>query len=84
MIEPMKILYRYAEEHMVYGLLEQERKYADARQCAEKSAQSLRALVGEAHEDELEAWMDEQNLLVFFHGQALFRAGFQIALELTR
>ena len=84
MTEPMEVLYKYAEEHMVCGLLKQEGEYADVRRCAEKGAQKLRALMGEAYEEQLEAWMDEQNLLAFFHGQALFQAGFRIALDLVR
>lgn len=80
----MEVLYKYAQEHMVNALLGQEREYADARLCAEREEQKLRALAGEAYGEQLEAWMDEQNLLAFFHEKALFRAGFQIAMELGR
>lgn len=84
MTEPMDVLYKYAEEHLVRSLLEQEREYASASRCAERQEQDFLALVGEEHGERLEAMLDERKLLSFFEGQALFRAGFQIALELTR
>lgn len=84
MTEPMDVLYKYAEEHMVCGLLEQEREYVSASRCAEKQERAFLALVGEEHGERLEAMLDERKLLSFFEGQALFQAGFQIALELTR
>lgn len=84
MTDSMNVLYNYAEEHMVSGLLRGDSGYADARLCAEQGTRELRTLIGEEHEEQLEAWMDEQNLLAFFHSRALFRAGFLIALELAR
>lgn len=84
MTETMEALYKYAEEHLVRSLLEQEREYVSASRCAEKQERDFLALVGEEHGGRLEAVLDERKLLAFFEGQALFRAGFQIALELTR
>ena len=84
MTDPMQILYTYAQENMVGMLLAQEHGYRDACRCADKQEQALRDLVGEEHEEQLEALLEERDLVSHFGGQALFRAGFQIALELTR
>ena len=84
MTGPMEVLYKYAEEHMVCGLLKQERGYASTSQRAERQERAFLALVGEAHEEQLEVLLDERKMMAFFEGQALFRAGFQIALALTR
>lgn len=80
----MEILYTYAQDNMLRGLLDQEPEYSNVQHCAGKKEQALRTLVGEENKQHLEDLLEERKLIAFFEGQALFRAGFRIALELTR
>ena len=84
MIDPIQVLYTYAQEQMVSALLAREEGYARAQQRGEENKRVLLAIVGEEYGERLESMEDEQNELFYFYGRALFRAGFQVALELTR
>lgn len=84
MTDAMEVLFSYAQEHMAHSLLAQEREYANARLCAEKQEEAFRSLLDENAREHFEDLMDEQNLLSSFYSRALFRAGFQIAMELNR
>ena len=83
MTDAMQALFLYAQEHMVCSLLSQEREYANAGLCVEKQEEAFRALLDETTRERFDNLLDEQNLLSSFYGRALFRAGFQIAMELS-
>ena len=80
----MEILYSYAQDYMLRGLLDREPEYANVCQCADRKEEALRALVGEEGKGHLEDLLEERKLMTFYEGQAMFAAGFQIALELTQ
>lgn len=81
MTELMSLLYEYAQDHYVTGLID-DRSYREAEQMEEKnltalkgdlSAQGLAAL--ERYQD---AWLEREAM----ERVAAFRAGFSIAREL--
>ena len=84
MTDLMEVLYSYAQDYMLRGLLDREPEYANARRCADRQEQALRELVDEEDKEHLEGLLEERKLMSFYEGQALFAAGFQVALELTR
>lgn len=84
MTNAMEVLFAYAQERMEKPLLLSEHEYSNARLCAEKQEERLRAMLGGEAAQLLDDLLQEQALLLFFCKQAAFRAGFQIALELSR
>lgn len=84
MTDIMRVLYTYAEEHMVRGLMGQEKGYGEACQRAGKQEEALYALVGEERVEELEELLNGRDEVTFYHDAAVFAAGFKIGLELTR
>lgn len=84
MTDLMEVLYSYAQDHMLRGLLDREPEYANVRHCAGRQEEALGELVGEENKKRLENLLDERKLMSFYEGQAFFAAGFQVALELTR
>lgn len=84
MTDAMQALFNYAQEHMVRSLLSQEHEYANVQLCVEEQAKALRALLNEKEQKRFHDLLDEQDLLTFLYGRALFRAGFQLAVELGR
>lgn len=84
MTEPMETLYLYANEHTVPALLELESGYADAVLHAGKQEAKLRAMLLASATERLDDLLDEQRQIDFYRGQALFRAGFSLAVELMR
>lgn len=84
MTEPMEILYTYAQEHIVNALLERESYYKDAKLHAEKQETKLRSVLSLSAVEYLNKLLEEQKLCDFYRGQALFRAGFSLAVELMQ
>lgn len=84
MTEPMKILYTYAQEQIMHALLVQESGYRDAMLHAEKQEAKLRTMLIHSAQEHLDKLLDEQHQLDFYRGQALFRTGFSLAVELMR
>ena len=84
MTDAMQVLYSYAQDYIVRSLLEEEPEYGEALRCAENREEHFRAQLDETAREDLEALLDEQNQLFFHRGQALFRAGFRLAMELGR
>lgn len=84
MTDLMDTLYQYAEEKLMRGLLDQEEAYAQACHAAEKGEKTLRAQLSEEQQELLEALLEERKLMAFCEWEALFRAGFQVAMELAR
>ena len=84
MTEPMEVLYAYAQEHMLYALLARESGYRDAMLHAGRQEKQIRTLMDGIGLEHLDAMLEEQKLCDFYRGQALFRAGFSLAVELMR
>lgn len=84
MTDLIDVLYSYAQDYMLRGLLDREPEYAEACRCADRQERALYELVGEDNKAHLEDLLEERKLMSHYEGEALFRAGFQVALELTR
>lgn len=82
MTAAMEVLYNYAQDYMECPLLAQEPEYSEILRCADKQERQFRALLDDAFQERLEALLDERNLLAFHREQAMFHAGFRLALEL--
>ena len=80
----MEILYCYAQDHEVEALLALDDEYKECARCTRKQEAHLRASLDKASEDVLNEFLDEQKILQYKEEGAYFRAGFQIALALTR
>ena len=84
MTEPIQVLYTYAQEHILYALLAQEPEYKGASLHADRREAQLRTMLDGSAQKRLDAMLEEQKLCDFYRGQALFRAGFSLAVELMR
>lgn len=84
MTNAMEVLFSYAQEWLEPALLLAEPQCAEAQRCADEQEKRLRALLGQEARQCLEDFLGERDLLQFFERQALFRAGFQLAMELAR
>ena len=84
MTDAMEALFQYAQEHMVHSLLYQQHEYASARLCVEKQEEAFLALLDETAQKRYNHLQNEQDLLSSFYERALFRAGFRLAMELSR
>lgn len=84
MTDLMKILYEYAEDYIMRGLLDRESEYSNIRHSVDQQERKLLELVGEENRKYLEDLLEERKVLDFMEGEALFCAGFRVALELTR
>lgn len=84
MTDAMEVLYQYAEEHMVRPFMAQDPKYSNIRFYVEKQEEDFRALFNDNMTKLFEKLLAERNQLDFIYEQALFRSGFQVALELLR
>lgn len=84
MTDAMEVLFSYAQERMLNALLNQEHEYASAHLCAKKQEEAFCTLLDEKARERFDSLLDEQNMLTSFYGRAQFRAGFQLAMELSR
>ena len=84
MTDAMEFLFQYAQKHMLCSLLNQERDYDNISLCAEKQEESFLALLDDAAQKRYEHLQKEQDLLSSLYERALFRAGFRLAIELSR
>ena len=84
MTDIMETLFQYAQEHMVCALLSQEREYASVRLCAEKQEKAFLTLLDDTAQERYGHLQKEQDLLSTLYERALFRAGFRLAMELSR
>ena len=80
----MEILYPYAQDHEIEALLVQNDEYKECIRCMQKQETRLRALLDEASEGVLNDFLEGQKLLQLIEEETCFRAGFRMALELTR
>lgn len=84
MTDAMEVLFSYAQEWLEEPFLLTEREYENVRLSVEKQEKRLRAMLDDESKACLGNFLDEQKLLLLLEKQALFRAGFQIAIELSR
>lgn len=83
MTNAMDTLFLYAQEHRIRPLLDEEPEFYRVVTCLERQDKSFRALLDEDTETRFEKFLSEQALLDLFNERAAFRAGFQIAIELS-
>ena len=83
MTEAMEVLFAHAQDWLVRPLLVAEPEYEDALRHANNQEQRLRAMLSDEAKELLDDLIGERNTLFSFHEQALFRAGFQLAMELS-
>ena len=84
MTDAMEVLYAHAQDWLVLPLLTAEPEYDVTMRAADSREQRLRAMLSGEGATLLDELMDERSLLSALREQAMFRAGFQIALELGR
>ena len=83
MTDAMDTLFLYAQEHRIRPLLDEEPEFYNVVTCMERQDKSFRALLDEETETRFDKFLSEQALLDLFSERAAFRAGFQIAMELS-
>lgn len=84
MTDAMKVLLQYAEEQMIHALMSQTPGYLNIRSRAEKEEEAFLALLTTETTERFEKMMAERRKLEYIYEQALFCAGFQIAMELSK
>ncbi len=84
MNDPMEVLFAYAQDWVVKPLLLAEPEYESLLHDADRQEQRLRSMLNDETKQLLDTLMDERDTLSSLYRQALFRAGFQTAVELSR
>lgn len=84
MTDTMEVLFTHAQDWLVKSLLVAEPEYEDLLRTTDRQEERLRALLNEETAQLLDNLIDERDTLSSFQQRALFRAGFQIAMELSR
>ena len=84
MTDAMEVLFSYAQDWLKPPLLLCVPEYSEAKRCANEQEKRLRSMLNEEAKEYLEGFLEEQKLLQYFENQALFRAGFHLAMELSR
>lgn len=84
MTDAMEVLFSYAQEWLETPLLMTEPEYAEVQRCVDEQEKRLRSMLNDEAKERMENFLDEQRLLLLFENQAMFRAGFRLAMELSR
>ena len=84
MTDPMEALYTYAQERLLPACLCLDPFYAESDLCAQRQTEAVRAALTEQGQAHLKKLLDELELVRAARDRAAFRAGFRLALELTR
>lgn len=84
MTDAMDALFLYAQERLIRSLLDTEPEFNNVVSCLERQDNSFRALLDQEIEERFDKLLAEKALLDLFSERAAFRAGFQIAMELSR
>ena len=84
MTDAMEVLFAHAQDLLIKPLLVAEPEYEDALRHADRQEQRLRAMLSDEAKELLDDLISEKNLLSFHYEQAMFRAGFRLAMELSR
>lgn len=80
----INILHSFAREHEIEAILVQSDRYQESEQCTRRQEERLRALLDETAVNVFNDFLEELRILQFEEEKAHFRAGFRMALELTR
>ena len=80
----MDLLIQYAQSDLMQGYLCRDREYQDAKDCAQKQEQSLRACLTPEQTQILDNLLGEQQIVHWAMMDAAFQAGFSLAMELNR
>ena len=78
----MEILYSYAQDYILRGILDREPEYANTAYCADRQERALRELLDEENKKHLDNLLDERKLMAFFEERAVFLSGLQVAVKL--
>lgn len=84
MTDTMEVLFNYAQEWLEKPLLLAEPEYESVLRRVDSQEQRLQAMLSDEGKELLDHLISERNFLLSFHQQAMFRAGFRLALELGR
>lgn len=79
----MEILYSYARDHEIAAVLAQSDEYQESVRCVHGQEKRLRTALEKTGAC-LDDLLEEQKLARLLREEVCFRAGFQMALELTR
>lgn len=82
MTDLIENLYQFAQENRITKYLYSETEYQDATKCASKCEQTLRATLTDEQNRRLDALLDERLTYHSVELEAVFQAGFSMALEL--
>ena len=84
MTDAMEVLFAHAQDWLVRPLLVAEPEYENLLHTTNKQEQNLLSLLSDEEKVLFDRLIDERNTLASLHEQAMFRAGFRLALELLR
>ena len=84
MTDAMEVLFAHAQDWLVRPMLLAEPEYENLLHTTDSQEQRLRAALGDEAKQLLDAFIDEKDTLFALQGQALFHAGFRLAMELSR
>lgn len=84
MTDAMEVLFAHAQDWLIKPLLTAEPEYEDLLRTTAQQEQRLRAMLSDDAKQALDDLLGERNLLSSLYEQALFRTGFQLAIELSR
>ncbi len=84
MTDAMEVLFAHAQDWLVKPLLMAEPEYESLLHAADRQEQNLRSMLSGEAAQLLDGLIDERDTLSSLYKQAMFRAGFQIAMELGR
>ena len=84
MTEPMRILYDYASRYRLSGSMEDCEQHNENDKLAERSLKALQETLNEEERKQLEYYLSGQRTVQSIELEAMFCAGFSIALELSR
>lgn len=80
----LELLHAFAQGHEIEAILIQNDGYQESERCTRKQEERLRTLLDGTAASVFNDFLEEQKLLQLQKEEAHFRAGFQMALELTR
>lgn len=82
MTDIVEALYIFAQEKRIPKYIYNHTEYQDATKCASKCEQTLRATLTDEQNRRLDALLDERLTYHTAELEAVFQAGFSMALEL--
>lgn len=84
MTAAMEALFDYAQDCLEQPMLLLEPEYESILRSIDSQEQRLRAMLNDEAKQLLDNLIDERNLMLSMEAEVMFRAGFQIAMELSR